>query len=87
MARKKKYYNLMDKNATKTRDLHFRVTPLDAMYLEKLRYKTNLSKTDIFREVMRDYYKRFFQTNNCVHKNSKKSYKKWVWPNIFDHTK
>lgn len=60
MARTKKYYNIMDVNATKSRDIHFRVTQRELIDLDKLRHKTNLSKSDIIREALKDYYNKVF---------------------------
>lgn len=60
MGRKKHFYNAMDINATKSRDIHFRVSQRELIDLDKMCYKTNLSKSDIFREAMRDYYKKVF---------------------------
>lgn len=60
MARKKKIYGLMDENATKTRRMGFRLSPREVVNFNRLEYKTGLTKTEIFREAMKDYYKKLF---------------------------
>ena len=60
MARNKKHYGLLDENATKSRRIDFRLSPREVINFNKLEYKSGLSKTEIFREAMRDYYKKIF---------------------------
>ena len=57
MARKKKYYGLMDENATKTSRISFRITPREAMEIGRLKYKTGMSTSDLYRKAMDEYVK------------------------------
>lgn len=60
MARKKKIYGILDENATKSRRVDFRVSPREMVDINKLEFKTGLNKSGIFREALRDYYKKHF---------------------------
>jgi len=60
MARKKKYYNHLDENAPKIFDLHFRVNGKEMLDLNKIKHKTNLSKSAIFREALKCYFEKVF---------------------------
>ena len=60
MARKKKITGFLDENANKSRRINFRLSPKEVIDLNRLEFKTGLNKTDIFREAMKDYYKKVF---------------------------
>jgi hypothetical protein len=53
MGRKKKHFNIMDENATKSRDIHFRITPRELIELERVMYKRGISKSEIYRQCFK----------------------------------
>lgn len=60
MARKKKQCNFMDENATKSGAIKFRINHRERVEIERLSNKLGISKSEVYRNAMREYYKKVF---------------------------
>jgi hypothetical protein len=60
MGRKKKQYHIMDENATKSKRINDRITPVEHIRMERLKNKLGLSGSEIRRLAMDDFYKKTF---------------------------
>jgi hypothetical protein len=60
VGRKKKHFNIMDENATKSRVIIDRITPVEHIRIEQLKHKLGLSGSEIRRIAMKEFYKKHF---------------------------